>query len=56
MTPQSIEEKIICLADKFFTKKDLSSVKTIAEIKAEAAGHGAENEKRAEELLKIFGF
>lgn len=56
MTPQSIEEKIICLADKFFTKKDLLSVKTIDEIRAEAAGHGPENAKRAEELLKLFGF
>lgn len=54
MTPQSIEEKIICLADKFFSKKDLSSVKTIEEIKVEAAGHGPENLQKAEELIKLF--
>lgn len=54
MIPQSIEEKIICLADKFFSKKDLSSVKTIDEIRAGAASHGAENIERAEELLRIF--
>lgn len=54
MTPQSIEEKIICLSDKFFSKKDLSSIKTIEEIKAEAAGHGSENAQRAEELIKLF--
>lgn len=54
MTPQSIEEKIICLADKFFSKKDLSSIKTIKEIKAEAAQHGQENVERVEELLGIF--
>ena len=55
MTPQSIEEKIICLADKFFSKKDLLSIKTIEEIKLEAAGHGPDNAKRAEDLLKEFG-
>lgn len=54
MTPQSIEEKIICLADKFFSKKDLSSVKTIEEIKSEAAGHGPENTKRVGNLLRKF--
>lgn len=54
MTPQSIEEKIICLADKFFSKKDLTSEKTIEEIKEEAAGHGIENIQRVEELIKIF--
>lgn len=54
MTPQSIEEKIICLADKFFSKKELLSEKTIEEIKSEAAGHGPENARRIEELLKIF--
>lgn len=52
MTPQSIEEKIICLADKFFSKKDLTLEKTIEDIKAEAAQHGPENTQRVDELLR----
>lgn len=54
MRPQTIEEKIICLADKFYSKKDLTSKKSIEEIKEEAASHGLENLKQAEELIKIF--
>ena len=52
MTPQSIEEKIICLADKFFSKKDLISEKTIEEIKAEAVQYGPENTQRVDGLLR----
>lgn len=54
MSPQSIEEKIICLADKFYSKKDLNSKKSVEEIKEEATKHGPENLKQAEELIKIF--
>lgn len=54
MRPQTIEEKIICLADKFYSKKDLTSKKSIEEIKEEAAKHGLENLKQAQELMDIF--
>ena len=54
MRPRTIEEQIICLADKFYSKKDLTSKKSIEEIKEEAAKHGPENLKQAQELMDIF--
>ena len=53
MLPSAIEEKIICLADKFFSKKELKREKTIEEIEREISKYGEENLKRFKELKEL---
>lgn len=50
MIPKSIEEKIICLADKFFTKKDTTTELSIDEIRKEMARYN--KVERLNALLK----
>ncbi len=56
MLPSTIEEKIICLADKFFSKKggDIRREKKIEEIRRGISRYGEENLKRLEELRSKF--
>lgn len=55
--PETLEEKIIAFADKFFTKKEDGSVKinTVEEILERLAKHGKEKVKIFLEWLKLFG-
>ncbi len=54
--PISLEEKIICFADKFFSKNDrwLYTPKPISQIKAMLAKYGAEKVKLFDEWLVLF--
>ncbi|MEW6447109.1 MAG: HD domain-containing protein [Bacillota bacterium] len=56
MVPVSIEEQIICFADKFFSKdKDsLFTEKSIDQIKAGLAALGAGNVRKFEEWITLF--
>ncbi len=56
MLPVSIEEKIICLADKFFskTKKDLSKEKNVDVIREELLKLGSDKVKKFDKLIKEF--
>lgn len=56
MLPMTIEEKIVCLADKFFSKKhgSLSTEKPLEAVRREVGRYGPENLKRLEELLALF--
>ncbi|WP_329904986.1 HD domain-containing protein [Porphyromonas pogonae] len=54
-TPQSIEEKIICYADKFYSKSNLEKVKTADKIRISMKKYGDEAVRRFEELDKMFG-
>lgn len=57
MVPVSIEEQIICFADKFFSK-DKSAVvkeKSISEVKETIAKFGVEKIQKFEQWLKLFG-
>lgn len=56
MVPVSIEEKIICFADKFFSKKQrISKERSIDEIKNNLSKFGEDKVKKFEEWLKLFG-
>ena len=56
MTPRSIEEIIICYADKFYSKgKDPLREKTVEEARRSIARHGREKLKIFDEWLKLFG-
>ncbi|MBI5102263.1 MAG: HDIG domain-containing protein [Nitrospirae bacterium] len=56
MLPISIEEKIICYADKFFSKNigELNKEKSEDEIRAEITKFGPESLRRFEELHALF--
>lgn len=53
--PKNLLEKLICYADKFYSKShDLTKEKTIEEISAQMKRHGEESYKRFMELHSIF--
>ncbi len=58
MLPISVEEEIICFADKFFSKsaKDLTKEKNINEIRKEQLRFGKDKVKRFDDWLEKFGY
>ena len=56
LIPESIEEKIICFADKFFSKDPgkISVESTVDDIKKRLAKHGKDKVKKFEEWCKLF--
>ncbi len=57
MTPQTLEEKLVAFADKFFSKSPDGVVreKTVEEVLKNLARYGEEKVKTFKEWLKIFG-
>lgn len=56
MLPETIEEKLVCYADKFFSKSgNLSEEKPIGKVKAQMAAFGEETLKRFLHLHTLFG-
>jgi uncharacterized protein len=57
MTPQTIEEKIICYADKFYSKSasNLSQPKALAKVQKSLRKYGEEKWKVFEEMMNLFG-
>lgn len=57
MLPQTIEEKIVCYADKFYSKsaEDLTKPKSIEKIRKKMEKLGPEKLERFEELVALFG-
>lgn len=58
MLPITIEEKLVCFADKFYSKSEkyLLNPKPIEKIEKEMLKHGEANFQRFVELKKIFGY
>ncbi|MDD3263989.1 MAG: HD domain-containing protein [Candidatus Nanoarchaeia archaeon] len=54
MIPKTIEEEIICLADKFYSKSKLDSEHTIEEILDEIKRYGEESHKRILYLINKY--
>lgn len=55
MTPKSPEEKLICYADKFFSKSgDIEKEKDLSEVMASMARHGEASLKRFMALHEMF--
>ena len=52
--PETLEEKLVCLADKFFSKSSPEKEKPIDRVKASLHKFGPETEERFEELCSIF--
>ncbi len=57
MTPQTTGEKIICYADKFFSKssEDLTKPKSIDKIIIKLSKHGTEKAEKFREMMELFG-
>jgi uncharacterized protein len=54
MLPVSIEEKLICFSDKFYSKSKLDKVKTVEQIRMSLSKYGDESLHRFDEMLKLF--
>jgi len=57
MTPQTIEEKIICYADNFFSKssKNLPQPKPLHKVKKSISKHGEKKWTTFEVMMELFG-
>ncbi len=56
MTPQSLEEKLICYADKFFSKSgDIYKEKSLDKVISSMSRHGEETLHRFLHLHHLFG-
>ncbi|MDR3137412.1 MAG: HDIG domain-containing protein [Tannerellaceae bacterium] len=54
MVPESLEEQLICFADKFFGKRHLGKEKSLDRVQAAVARHGRVGEERFERWCKLF--
>lgn len=54
MLPVTIEEKIICYADKFFSKDSPEVEKTLEQVRMEIGRYGTEMLKRLDDMTAIF--
>ena len=52
--PQSIEEKLICYADKFYSKTKLGQRKSLEKVRSSMQRHGAESLVRFDALHELF--
>lgn len=52
--PETMEEKVICYADKFFSKTHLDREKSIEKAEKSLAKFGEEGVKRFQEWEKLF--
>ncbi len=57
MIPLSIEEKLICYADKFYSKSDkhLTTLRTTEKIRKKILKYGEDKLEKFEELVNLFG-
>lgn len=55
MLPTTIEEKLVCYADKFFSKSHIAPAKPIEKVQTEMARFGEASLSRFNELIAIFG-
>ncbi|MCD8178180.1 MAG: HDIG domain-containing protein [Tannerellaceae bacterium] len=54
MVPVTLEEKLICFADKFFSKSHLDREKNIDKIRQGLSKHGIDTLTRFENMCKLF--
>lgn len=54
MMPVSVEEKIICYADKLFSKKDVAREKTISDARKEISRYGRKQTERFDDWVRAF--
>ncbi len=55
MLPVTIEEKVICYADKFYSKSHIHRMKSLAKARKSLAKFGPDTSQRFEQLIEQFG-
>lgn len=57
LVPETLLEKLICYADKFFSKRigQLKEIKSVDRVRAEMTRHGSASADRFESLHRMFG-
>lgn len=55
MLPETLEEKLICYADNFFSKSHPEQMRTFTQVRDSVARFGEENVERFDALAAIFG-
>ena len=53
--PETPEEKLVCLADKFFSKSGDMKEKPVSAVRRSLEKFGPDTEERLDELLRLFG-
>jgi len=54
MIPETVEEKLVCFADKFYSKSKLDRLKTVDEIRKSLSKYGEASLNRFEGMVKLF--
>jgi uncharacterized protein len=54
MLPESLEEQLICFADKFFSKLHLQKEKSIDKIRKSLSKHGEDSVRKFDSWCKLF--
>lgn len=54
MSPQSLEEQLICFADKFYSKTKIQKERTVEEVKLSASKYGKMQLERIEHWCELF--
>ena len=54
MIPETIEEKLICFSDKFYSKSKPDRIKTVDQIRDHLSKYGHSSLSRFDEMLKLF--
>jgi uncharacterized protein len=54
MRPQSLEEQLVCFADKFFSKTDTDREKPVDKVRQSLARYGEESVLRFDDWCKLF--
>ena len=54
LLPETLEEKLICYADKFFSKTTLDKEKSLEQAERSVAKHGGEGLARFKEMERLF--
>ena len=54
MLPETLEEKLICFADKFYSKSHLEQEKTVDKIRKSVSKHGEDSLSRIDEMIQLF--
>ncbi|GHT75771.1 phosphohydrolase [Bacteroidia bacterium] len=54
MLPETLEEKMVCFADKFYSKSHLGREKPVEKIRKSMSKHGEDILFRLDEMIKLF--
>lgn len=55
MVPQSLEEKVVCYADKFYSKSHIVPAKPIEKVRAQLSKFGEGTMQRFDAMAELFG-